>query len=225
LIVCRRTFGWMDLTPGAHLTPVPNWTRGVPHLPLSEISRIETTAAWQHQQNRSAQLYHAAQNGLEKTLNLLLSEGTDPDWLHPELGITVLHVATMHGRAACVLSLLRAGVDIHAKGTHGCTPLDLFGFGARWFGVADRMCPGCDYRACHRYLLKAHAASSARSNYQGFVVLHPGGEAGLVHDKACGIDKVRAQIDHQSIYHSKWKSARLPPWRSALPRGGAHQPS
>ena len=187
---------------GAHATPAPeldSWTRGVPHLPLSEITRIEITAAWQHQHKRSAQLFRAAEHGQVKIVNQLLSEGTDPEWLDPERGITALHVATMHGRAACVLSLLRAGADIHAKGAHGCTPLELFGFGASWFWVADRMCKSCDYKACQRYLLKAHDASRARFKYQGFAVIHPGGEFGLVHDKACSVDKVRTQIDCQLI--------------------------
>lgn len=211
----------------AHRTPaheVDNWMGGAPHLPISEITqtRFRTTAAWQH--CRSARLYHAAQRGELTNVNQLLSEGTDTDWLEPELGITALHVATMHGRAACVLSLLRAGADIHEQGEHGCTPLDLFGFGASWFGVADRMCPSCDYQACHRLLLMAHAASEARSKYQGFVVLHPGGEVGLVRDKVGGErDRVRAQIDYQSIYRSTWKSAWRPPRRPALLRGGINE--
>ena len=184
---------------GAHATPAPevdSWTRGVLHVPLSEITRIEIAAAWR-QHNRSVQLFRAAEHGQVKLVNQLLSQGTDPDWLDPKRGITALHVATMLGHAACVLSLLRAGADIHATGAHGCTPLELFSLGASWFWVADRMCKSCDYKACHRYLLKAHAASRARFRYQGFVVLHPGGEVGLVHDKACSVDEVRAQIDCQ----------------------------
>ncbi len=206
LVIHLASFGWntaiISEMRGAHATPAPeldSWTRGVPHLPLSEITRIEITAAWQHQHKRSAQLFRAAEHGQVKIVNQLLSEGTDPEWLDPERGITALHVATMHGRAACVLSLLRAGADIHAKGAHGCTPLELFGFGASWFWVADRMCKSCNYKACQRYLLKAHDASRARFKYQGFAVIHPGGEFGLVHDKACSVDKVRTQIDCQLI--------------------------
>ena len=162
---------------------------------LSNFRQIRSTAAWQDY--RSAKLYDACSWGEVKCVNRLLSEGTDPDWLNPERGLTPLHIATMHGRAACVLSLLHAGADIYAKGAlpHSCNALDLFGFDAKWFRVADRLFGSRDYKACHSYLLKADADIRALSEYQGIVVIHPGGEAGLVSERVCRVDTVLAEID------------------------------
>ena len=75
---------------------------------------------------RSGRLHDAAAFGDLACLDKLLSEGTDPDWVNPGTGLTPLLVATMNGRAECVLSLLRAGADIYAADSQGSTALELF---------------------------------------------------------------------------------------------------
>ena len=75
---------------------------------------------------RSGRLHDAAAFGDLACLDKLLSEGTDPDWVNPGTGLTPLLVATMNGRAECVLSLLRAGADVYAADSQGSTALELF---------------------------------------------------------------------------------------------------
>ena len=75
---------------------------------------------------RSARLHDAAAFGDLACVDKLLSEGTDPDWANPDTGLTPLLIASMNGRAECVLSLLRAGADIYAADSQGSTALDLF---------------------------------------------------------------------------------------------------
>ena len=74
---------------------------------------------------RSARLYDAAAFGDLACLDKLLSEGTDPDWVNPATGRTPLLIASMNGRAECVLSLLSAGADIYAADSQGSTALEL----------------------------------------------------------------------------------------------------
>ena len=85
---------------------------------------VERTAEQEH--HLSERLYDAAARGSEVTVDRLLGEGVNPEWINPEGGLTPLLVATMNGREKCVLSLLRAGADIYATGAQGATALDLF---------------------------------------------------------------------------------------------------
>ena len=75
---------------------------------------------------RSGRLHDAAAFGDLACLDKLLSEGTDPNWANPATGLTPLLVASMNGRAECVLSLLRAGADIYAADSQGTTALELY---------------------------------------------------------------------------------------------------
>ena len=82
--------------------------------------------AQEWEEYRSARLHDAAAYGELACLDKLLSEGTDPDWVNPATGLTPLLIASMNGRAKCVLSLLHAGADIYAADPQGSTALELF---------------------------------------------------------------------------------------------------
>ena len=84
-----------------------------------QARRIGRAVTWE--EYRSRKLYEAAAQGHTARADELLAEGTaDPDWRNPEGGLTPLVVAAVNGRAACLLSLLRAGADIYAVGAAAC---------------------------------------------------------------------------------------------------------
>ena len=136
---------------------------------------------------RSARLYDAAARGRTASVNDQLGEGVNPDWCNPEDRLTPLHITALKGRAGCVLLLLRAGADIYATGTHGCTVLDLFLEQRTLFRLCDRFFTSRNYKDCQAYLEKAHADCQHRAKdmekYQGVVVINPGEELGLVREK------------------------------------------
>ena len=89
-------------------------------------SSVMAGPAQEWEEYRSARLHDAAAYGELACLDKLLSEGTDPDWVNPATGLTPLLIASMNGRAECVLSLLHAGADIYAADPQGSTALELF---------------------------------------------------------------------------------------------------
>lgn len=145
---------------------------------------------------RSARLHDAAAYGELACLDKLLSEGTDPDWVNPATGLTPLLIASMNGRAKCVLSLLRAGADIYAADPQGSTALELFiklkttrrsmstvpsyhrvpqpaliprdrtAFNTHRFKVCDKLCRSRNYKEALEYLEKADADCQRRSREQ-----------------------------------------------------------
>ena len=169
---------------------------------------------------RSGRLHDAAAFGDLACLDKLLSEGTDPNWANPATGLTPLLVASMNGRAECVLSLLRAGADIYAADSQGTTALELYvklkttchssskmqpltvpqpqpdltswimltlppSTYTHRFRVCDRLFRSRNYKHDLAHLENADADCQQRSrgqmlDYQGVVVVHPGGELGLV---------------------------------------------
>tara|TARA_B100000767_G_C19547615_1_gene443518 strand:+ start:110 stop:721 length:612 start_codon:yes stop_codon:yes gene_type:complete len=142
------------------------------------------TISWE--EYRSARLYDAAARGQTTSVQQMLTDGVDPDWCNPEDGLTPLHIAALKGRSECVFSLLHAGADIYATGSHGCTALDLFLEQKTLFKVCDRMFTSRNYKDCFAYLQKAHADCEDRvkamDEYRGVVVINPGEELGLVRD-------------------------------------------
>ena len=141
------------------------------------------TLSWE--EYRSSILYAATACGQASSVHKLLSEGVNPDWYHPAEGLTPLHIAAVKGHAICVLTLLRAGADIYAVDTHGCT--------ARDFCIEQKSTRRCNYKYggnykdCLACLRKAHAdcqdRSSSMEEYQGIVVVHPDQELGLVREE------------------------------------------
>ena len=94
--------------------------------PVRDSFIVERTSTQEWEEHRSERLYDAAARGQVASVDKLLGEGANPDWISPKDGLTPLLTATLNGRAECVLSLLRAGADIYATGAQGCTALDLF---------------------------------------------------------------------------------------------------
>ena len=68
--------------------------------------------------DHGAQL-EAVNMGHAAVLRVLLDNGADPNWSHPETGETPLHVATFHAHRAgayeCVRCLLAAGANVNSK--------------------------------------------------------------------------------------------------------------
>ena len=146
--------------------------------------RVHHTVRWPvaigWEDYRSARLFAAAARGQTTRVHKMLSEDVNPDWRSPENGLTPLHIAAIKGHAGCVLSLLRAGADIYATATSGGWALD---FCIERKATRSR---GTNYTDCIAYLRKAHADCQDRSKlvtaYQGFVVVHPGEELGLLRE-------------------------------------------
>ena len=130
------------------------------------------------------QLYRAAARGNVRTLCKLLLSGVDPDWYHPEDGLTCLQVAALEGRAECVYYLLLAGADMYAKSSQGCTAIEFYVQHRLLARVLDKLFWTRNYKACLEYLQKADAECQRRfhamTEYQGIVVIHPSDELGLV---------------------------------------------
>ena len=130
------------------------------------------------------QLYRAAARGNVRTLCKLLLSGVDPDWYHPEDGLTCLQVAALEGRAECVYYLLLAGADMYAKSSQGCTAIEFYVQHKLLARVLDKLLWTRNYKACLEYLQKADAECQRRfhamTEYQGIVVIHPSDELGLV---------------------------------------------
>ena len=152
--------------------------------------------AQEWEEYRSARLHDAAAYGELACLDKLLSEGTDPDWVNPATGLTPLLIASMNGRAKCVLSLLHAGADIYAADPQGSTALELFiklkttrrsmstvpsyhrvpqpaliprdrtAFNTHRFKVCDKLCRSRNYKEALEYLEKADADCQRRSREQ-----------------------------------------------------------
>lgn len=146
---------------------------------------VERTSTQEWEEHRSERLYDAAARGQVASVDKLLGEGANPDWISPKDGLTPLLTATLNGRAECVLSLLRAGADIYATGAQGCTALDLFVKLKTMFRLCEKFIRSRNYKDCYAYLMKADDDCRRRSlgevsNYQGVVVVHPGSEMGLV---------------------------------------------
>ena len=147
--------------------------------------RWPITIGWE--EYRSSQLFAAAACGRTTSVHKMLSEDVNPDWRSPENGLTPLHIAAIKGHAWCVLSLLRAGADIHAT--------DQWGLGTALDFCIERKptrSRSSNYKDCIAYLRKAHADCQDRSKvtaYQGFVVVHPGEELGLVR-----VQEVREEV-------------------------------
>ena len=170
--------------------------------------------AQEWEEYRSARLHDAAAYGELACLDKLLSEGTDPDWVNPATGLTPLLIASMNGRAKCVLSLLHAGADIYATGSHGCTALDLFLEQKTLFKVCDRMFTSRNYKDCFAFLRKAHADCEDRvkgmDEYQGVVIINPGEELDLVHDDVPEVVRREMMRRSSSIADSRRTSEEEP---------------
>ena len=142
------------------------------------------------EEHPSRKLYHAAARGHAAQVDSLLQEGAaDPDWVNPAGGLTPLLIATMNGRAVCVVSLLRAGATIIAAGEQGCAALRRFAEHKRAFQLSEKLFRSRDYKGCIVHLSKAHAdlmteclrvTQEVAQVCQSVVVLHPGDELGLV---------------------------------------------
>ena len=89
---------------------------------------------------------------------------------NPAGGLTPLLIATMNGRAACVVSLLRAGATIIAAGEEGCAALRRFAEHRIAFQVSEELFRSRNYKVCLVHLSKAH-----RSDDRGVPACHPGG--------------------------------------------------
>ena len=132
----------------------------------------------------SRQLYRAAALGHVRNLCEILLSDVDPDWHHPQTGLTCLQVAALEGRAECVRHLLLAGADIYATNSQDCTALDLYAHNKLLVRVLDMLVSTRNYKGCLEYLEKADADCQRRlhemTEYQGVVVIHPSDELGLV---------------------------------------------
>ena len=132
----------------------------------------------------SRQLYCAAARGHVRTLRKILLSGVDPDWYHPDDGLTCLQVAALEGRANCVHHLLLAGADMYATLSQGCTAIDFFVQQKLLVHILDKLFWTRNYKGCLECLEKADADCQRRSHatteYQGIVVIHPSDELGLL---------------------------------------------
>lgn len=69
-------------------------------------------------------LLAAAQKGHSHVVSLLLEAGADPNYAHPESGISALYLASQDGQTAVVQSLLAAGAQQNAiAGDSNATPI------------------------------------------------------------------------------------------------------
>ena len=132
----------------------------------------------------SRQLYCAAARGHVRTLRKILLSGVDPDWYHPDDGLTCLQVAALEGRANCVHHLLLAGADMYATLSQGCTAIDFFVQQKLLVHILDKLFWTRNYKGCLECLEKADADCQRRfhatTEYQGIVVIHPSDQLGLV---------------------------------------------
>ncbi|CAM9415654.1 unnamed protein product, partial [Ectocarpus sp. 13 AM-2016] len=57
------------------------------------------------------------------TINALLAEGADPNFLTTGRPLPLTHIAALQNNAAAMLALFKAGVDIEGRSPKGLTPL------------------------------------------------------------------------------------------------------
>ena len=97
------------------------------------------------------------------------------------------YIAADKGRAALVLSLLRAGANICATDSRGRTALAIFTQRRTLFGGRLLFCPTSASYDCYAYLQQAYRAEAAAGRlrppcdvkFEGIAVIHPGQEIGL----------------------------------------------
>ena len=151
----------------------------------TSILPTRVNASWE--EHLSTRLCEAVARGRTRKFNELLAEGADPNWSSPEDGRTALHIAAEKGRAAFVLSLLRAGANICATDSRGRTALTIFTQRRTLFGGRVLFCPTSASYDCFAYLQQAYRAEAAAGpqrppcdvKFEGIAVIHPGQEIGL----------------------------------------------
>ncbi len=112
----------------AGLTPL---MRAMDHGEVKLVKRLIEAGADVKVKNHLGKtaLYLAAQEPHPAITHLLLDAGAKPDFVSPESGRTVLHVACVQNDASVVERLLKTGVNAKAKTKNGETPLHYAGFG------------------------------------------------------------------------------------------------
>src|ERR1039458_6113387 len=95
-------------------------------------------------------LLRAVMEGAQPAVELLLAHKADPNIERPELEWTPLHEAAQRGSKGIAEVLLKAGADVNAKETHGCTPLNIAASGKQ--------------REVAELLLANHADPNAKSD-------------------------------------------------------------
>ena len=210
----RRSNRSVGIRRFTNFLPVAQVIQPFPRIRHSHTSLTDHTMTISWEEYRQARLYDAAARGQASSVEQMLTDGVDPDWCNPEDGLTPLHIAALKGRSECVFSLLHAGADIYATGSHGCTALDLFLEQKTLFKVCDRMFTSRNYKDCFAFLRKAHADCEDRvkgmDEYQGVVIINPGEELDLVHDDVPEVVRREMMRRSSSIADSRRTSEEEP---------------
>jgi len=124
-------------------------------------------------------LCDAASRGKVGEIKRLIAAGANPNAYEGTCGVTPLHLAAIHGRAAVITALLKAGAHVNGTNSYGFTPLLYTG--------------ASDYTAALDVLIAA-GADVNHANEEGVTALHRASIWGYF-NTACKLLEAGARVD------------------------------